>query len=131
MTQTLDEFSALLLYLAMGVYAISFIAFTLDLAKRAAPLEQPAAVSARAGQAATAGGMLATAVRPAPVQDEPPRTSRFGRVGMALAALGFAVNLDGTVLRGIADLIKRKPIDPNQPFDIANILEQPPLLPER
>ena len=41
------------------------------------------------------------------------------------------VKPDGTVLRGTADLTVRTPVDPNQPFDLANIIEQPALLPER
>jgi cytochrome c-type biogenesis protein CcsB len=97
----LTSYSLIAAISAIVVYAFSFIAFTLDLAKRAAPFEQPASAG-RAGQAATAGGTLATAVRPAPVQNEPPRTSRFGRVGMALATIGFAVNAIAVVLRGAA-----------------------------
>ncbi|MDQ4137630.1 MAG: c-type cytochrome biogenesis protein CcsB, partial [Actinomycetota bacterium] len=34
--------------------------------------------------------------------DAPPRGSRFGRMGIALAAIGFAVNLIAVVLRGFA-----------------------------
>jgi cytochrome c-type biogenesis protein CcsB len=99
----LTSYSLIAAISAIVVYAFSFIAFTLDLAKRAAPLEQPAAAAAgTTGQAATAGGMLATAVRPAAVHDEPPRTSRFGRIGMALATIGFLVNALAVVLRGAA-----------------------------
>jgi cytochrome c-type biogenesis protein CcsB len=97
----LTTYSLIAAISAIVVYAFAFIAFTLDLAKRAAPIEQPAAV-ARTGQAATAGGALATAVKASTVQDDPPQTSRFGRVGMALATIGFAVNAIAVVLRGAA-----------------------------
>ncbi|MFC0680012.1 c-type cytochrome biogenesis protein CcsB [Lysobacter korlensis] len=102
MNELLTSYSLVAAISAIVVYAFSFIAFTLDLAKRAAPLEQPAAVNTGTAQAATAGGTLTTAVRPASLRDQPPRTSRFGRVGMALATIGFAVNLIAVVLRGLA-----------------------------
>jgi cytochrome c-type biogenesis protein CcsB len=100
--ELLTSYSLVAAISAIVVYALAFIAFTLDLAKRAAPLEQPAAATARSGQAATAGGMLATAVRQAPPVDEAPRASRFARVGLALATIGFAVNAIAVVLRGLA-----------------------------
>jgi cytochrome c-type biogenesis protein CcsB len=99
--ELLTSYSLVAAISAIVVYALSFIAFTLDLAKRAAPMEQPATASPD-GRGASAGGMLATAVRPPAVHDEPSGTSRFGRVGMALAALGFAVNATAVVLRGLA-----------------------------
>ena len=102
MNDVLTAYSLIAAISALVVYAFAFIAFTLDLAKRAAPVAQPAAAVAHSGQAATAGGMLATAVRPAPPAEEPPGTSRFARVGIALTAIGFAVNAVAVVLRGIA-----------------------------
>ena len=56
MTQTLDEFSALLLYSAMGVYAIAFIAFSLDLARRSAAVTAVAETGAERIARARAGG---------------------------------------------------------------------------
>jgi cytochrome c-type biogenesis protein CcsB len=101
-TELLTSYSLVAAISAIVVYALSFIAFTLDLAKRAAPLAQPAVATAGSVQAASAGGMLATVAKPAPPTDAPARGSRFGRVGMTLATIGFAVNLVAVVLRGLA-----------------------------
>ena len=101
MTQTLDEFSTLLLYSAMGIYAIAFIAFTLDLARRSAGV----AVVAESGAARIArarGGSVATLEKPPVVTAAPQRESASLRVGVALAVLGWALHLGATVLRGIA-----------------------------
>ena len=114
MTQTLDEFSALLLFLAMGVYAISFIAFTLDLGRRSAGAEVVAESGAQriARARAIAGGASGSAGSPyRPVttlerpREEPPvrtRESLALRVGVTLAVLGWVLHLGATVLRGIA-----------------------------
>jgi cytochrome c-type biogenesis protein CcsB len=53
-TQTLDQFSQLLLYSAMGVYLIAFIAFALDLARRSAE------VTAKANVATAVSGLAAS-----------------------------------------------------------------------
>jgi cytochrome c-type biogenesis protein CcsB len=98
--ELLTTYSLIAAISAIVVYALSFIAFTLDLAKRAAPLEQP--VAAAGSPRAASGGMLATAVRPVQVGDEPPSSSRFGRIGMALATVGVAVHAIAVVLRGVA-----------------------------
>ncbi|WP_307807429.1 c-type cytochrome biogenesis protein CcsB [Naasia sp. SYSU D00948] len=108
MTQTLDEFSALLLYLAMGVYAISFIAFTLDLARRsagAAVVAESAAdrvARARGAARGSAAGSVATLDPPRADAPARPRESLTLRVGVTLAILGWVLHLGATVLRGVA-----------------------------
>ena len=103
MTQTLDEISGILLFSGMGVYALAFIAFTLDLARRSARAEVVAETGAERIARARAGGMLATLEKP-PVAAAPPadRASVSLRVGVALAVLGWVLHLGATVLRGIA-----------------------------
>ncbi|MBX9472410.1 MAG: c-type cytochrome biogenesis protein CcsB [Chryseoglobus sp.] len=86
----------------MGVYTVSFILFTLDLAKRSAERPVPAAVvqtSAAAGGGATTAVLEAPEVAPA----EPSNgATRYQRAAFALAVLGFALHLGATVLRGVA-----------------------------
>jgi cytochrome c-type biogenesis protein CcsB len=106
-TQTLDEFSALLLYSAMGVYAIAFIAFTLDLARRSAAVTAVAESGAeRIARARAVGGAApgSTVTLEKPPTAVPPRgrESVSLRVGVALAILGWALHLGATVLRGVA-----------------------------
>jgi cytochrome c-type biogenesis protein CcsB len=105
-TELLTTYSLIAAISAIVVYALSFIAFTMDLAKRAAAgrPERAAAASPYGGQSANAGGTIATAVKP-PVTAEhgnADRPSRFARVGLALATIGFAVNAVAVVTRGIA-----------------------------
>ncbi|BDZ45594.1 c-type cytochrome biogenesis protein CcsB [Naasia aerilata] len=110
MTSTLDGFSALLLYSAMGVYAIAFIAFTLDLARRSAAVtavaesgaERIARARATGGYAGSARGSTAVLDQAPAVTAPRPRESVSLRVGVTLAILGWALHLGATVLRGIA-----------------------------
>lgn len=103
MTQTLDEFSALLLYSAMGVYAIAFIAFTLDLARRSAGAALVAeSGAARVARARAAAGSVATLEAPPTAPPVRAHESVSLRVGVSLALLGWVMHLAATVLRGIA-----------------------------
>ncbi|HEY8590954.1 MAG TPA: c-type cytochrome biogenesis protein CcsB [Naasia sp.] len=113
MTETLDGISVVLLYAAMGLYAVAFIAFTLDLARRGAArtavesgAERIAAARA-AGAAGAAGaasrpGILATLERPAPFGPERNRESPSLRVAVVLTVVGWLLHLGATVLRGVA-----------------------------
>src|SRR4051812_16544563 len=87
----------------MGVYALAFIAFTLDLARRSARAEVVAETGAERIARARAGGMLATLEKPpAAVAPPAPKASVSLRVGVALAVLGWVLHLGATVLRGVA-----------------------------
>ncbi|WPO87066.1 c-type cytochrome biogenesis protein CcsB [Herbiconiux sp. KACC 21604] len=55
MTQTLDQLSIILIYSAMAVYALAFIAFALDLARRSATVKQ--AVGAPGAEVAGGDGV--------------------------------------------------------------------------
>ena len=77
----LDSLSVVLLYSAMSVYALAFIAYALDLATRRAPT------------LVTAGGDLDTAP---PVKGVP----RLGRVALALLILGGVLHLVSATFRG-------------------------------
>ncbi|GAA2245396.1 c-type cytochrome biogenesis protein CcsB [Herbiconiux moechotypicola] len=130
MTQTLDEISIILIYSAMAVYALAFIAFTLDLARRSstvkkavaavpaqtaseeAPLAEVAAVGAAAsGGAPRKGRAAAGAAGDGSAEgslvsldgiDAAGRRSLALRLGVAFTVLGFVIQLAGVVLRGIA-----------------------------
>jgi cytochrome c-type biogenesis protein CcsB len=128
---TLDEISITLVYSAMAVYAIAFIAYAIDLARRsaaatkaadalkaAASTSTPAAI--RAGHA-VASGTSATDAKTASVAELPEENATgraaawvgrgasvaYGRspalrVGVALTVIAWALHLAADVLRGFA-----------------------------
>jgi cytochrome c-type biogenesis protein CcsB len=110
-TASLDATSLLFLYGAMAVYAMSFISFAMDLARRSSTGTVDARVGARvlatssaAGATLSRSGRVATAdrgerVTPAVASGRAPLSLR---VGLSLAVLGFALHVVSTVLRGIA-----------------------------
>lgn len=108
---TLDEISIILVYSAMAVYAIAFIAYAIDLARRsaaattaadanaAASAEAPAGESA-AGESAAGGTILAA---------PPKRTASVAygrspslRVGVAMTVVAWVLHLAADVTRGLA-----------------------------
>jgi cytochrome c-type biogenesis protein CcsB len=114
MTDTLSQLSVLSIYSAMGVYALAFVAFALDLAWRGATDNVPAAAlrnvtrQAKIDQSAD-GDVVRTRTVTLPrvsnragggVEHSP--TSRSLRVAFALTVLGFVLHLAGVVLRGVA-----------------------------
>ncbi len=125
MTETLSQYSAILLYCTMVVYAAAFVAFAIDLAQRSAAAGRPVAQSgageqltaaqrraaAQMTQTASGGsgrsGTVTTLDRPTVIDDdaEIARTRSGGvviRVAMALTWLGFVAHLLATILRGVA-----------------------------
>ncbi|WP_448808400.1 c-type cytochrome biogenesis protein CcsB [Agromyces bauzanensis] len=108
---TLDEISIILVYSAMAVYAIAFIAYAIDLARRSAAATNavdvakvPVAVGAAASAATegsdvapakTAGGGRAAA---SVVYGRSPSL----RVGVAMTVIAWLLHLSADVLRGIA-----------------------------
>ncbi len=107
--ENLAALSLVAVYTAMGVYTISFIFFTLDLAKRsaAAPAVGASASAASTAQAAaTAGsGGVATAVRTDTSATDAPRAINatvYQRIAFALAVFGWVLHLGATLLRGLA-----------------------------
>jgi cytochrome c-type biogenesis protein CcsB len=96
----------------MGIYALAFVAFALDLARRGAratvTAEAPSAVARRAETArlAEAGGGTTTMTRITKrVEDEVNwgrKQSKSLRVAFVLTTLGFVFHLVGDILRGVA-----------------------------
>ncbi|MET1020175.1 MAG: c-type cytochrome biogenesis protein CcsB, partial [Microterricola sp.] len=119
-----DEISIIALYSAMAVYALAFIAFAIDLAKRSAVVgavqdaaaAEAAAVAAggAAGATASAGGSSSVLTAP-PVAVAPSAAAKrvglgsveYGRspvlrVAMALTVVAWLLHLTADVLRGVA-----------------------------
>ena len=111
-TATLDAASLLFLLGATGAYAMSFVSFALDLARRSADAttadasaraSRVLAASSAAGATAQRRSGVATLERSGGDGAAARRRSPISlRVGLALAVLGFALHLVATVLRGIA-----------------------------
>jgi cytochrome c-type biogenesis protein CcsB len=111
--ETLEQYSILLVYSAMAIYALAFISFALDLARRSSQAKANAEETAPAelvgasiaGSRAGAGA-AASAPRDAVVGSDSgsaaPRRSVTLRIGVALTVIGFLLQLGGVVLRGIA-----------------------------
>ncbi|MCR2792042.1 c-type cytochrome biogenesis protein CcsB [Microbacterium sp. zg.Y625] len=108
---SLDDVSVLLVWTAIAIYALAFIAYAVDLARRseqaakAQDTRQRALVGAAAGgtgEAAPGGAQLA-ASDPG-VDARPGERPRFlwARIGTALMWLGFGFHVVADVLRGIA-----------------------------
>ena len=100
----LDEISLLLVWTAVAIYVLAFIAYAIALARRSdLAIKAKDEVVARELVTAGGGGVIAA----------PPRSSASGtsstkprylwaRMGTALVSLGFLFHLAGTVLRGVA-----------------------------
>ena len=122
---TLDEISITLVYSAMAVYAIAFIAYAIDLARRsavatraadeakaAAAAAAPVAIGAAAGAAgATAasgtGTPTPTPAKPASGATRGAASVAYGRspalrVGVAMTVIAWALHLAADVTRGLA-----------------------------
>jgi cytochrome c-type biogenesis protein CcsB len=110
---SLVQNSLVAIYSAMFVYALAFIFFTYDLAKRMSDAKQVAAPPAEALVAATPAraqaGSTAVLDRPAapPVAGIPedtvkPKRSVAARLGMIFTVMAWILHVGGTVLRGVA-----------------------------
>ena len=128
---TLDDLSITLVYSAMAVYAIAFVAYAIDLARRsavaaraadeakvAAAAETPAAASpiavgagagaaAAAGAAAGAGASTPRPSKPASGASRGAASVAYGRspalrVGVAMTVIAWALHLAADVTRGLA-----------------------------
>ncbi|MFF0909298.1 c-type cytochrome biogenesis protein CcsB [Microbacterium enclense] len=100
----LDEISLLLVWTAVAIYVLAFIAYAIDLARRSdLAVKAKDAVVARELVTAGGGGVL-TADRGGVASGSSVAKPRYvwARIGTALTAMGFAFHLVATVLRGIA-----------------------------
>lgn len=111
MSNPLDQFSVLLLISAMAVYALAFIAFALDLARRSAEAQVAAAlpVGAAAGVGRGSGRTALLETPPVLVGDDAPPAGfdrplkrAAGRIGVSLIVLGFVLHFGADTLRGVA-----------------------------
>jgi len=107
----LNELSILSLYSAMAVYALAFIAFAIDLAKRSSAVDSAAAAAASgaAGESSVAGAVAGgtttltrISARIANDAVTPYGRSASLRVGVSLTVLAWGLHVVAAVLRGIA-----------------------------
>lgn len=91
----LDSFSLLLVYSAMAVYTLAFIAYAVDVARRSG--SKP--VSAEARVLVGAGAPVETAPAAAA---QPARPGRGARIGYVLTVLAWVLHVAGDVLRGLS-----------------------------
>ena len=103
MSDLFEQISVIAVYSAMGVYTFAFIAFTLDLARRAAPAPVAvAAASTLVEESAVGRTGLLTRLVTDETADGRPKASRSLRIAMALTVLGFVLHVGAVVLRGLA-----------------------------
>ena len=84
------SFSLIAVYSAMVIYALAFIAFTVDLARRVTP--EPVSIDSKTTINAAQETQVAQATR----------ATRAMRAAMALAVIGFVTHVASVVLRGLA-----------------------------
>jgi cytochrome c-type biogenesis protein CcsB len=106
---TLDEISIILVYSAMAVYALAFIAYAIDLARRSA-VAAKAADDAKAASVEASGAAAADAAGGGTIVAAPPKraaTVAYGRspslrVAVALTVVAWLLHLAADVTRGLA-----------------------------
>ena len=105
---TLVNDSLVGIYSAMFVYALAFIFFTYDLAKRMSAAKQLSVAPAVAVASSKRAGQVAVLDRPeAPVPPgvvvtAKPKRSLSARLGMIFTVMAWLLHVGGTVLRGVA-----------------------------
>jgi cytochrome c-type biogenesis protein CcsB len=101
-TDTLAAYSLVAIYSAIAVYAMAFIAFVLDLSRRAAVSQTVAAQPAVATRAYQGSTLVAEKAPPAVEAAPASGASRYQRVAFALTILAWIIHVASIVLRGIA-----------------------------
>lgn len=101
MTEQLATYSLLAVYTAIAVYAIAFVLFTLDLARRGVEATKAEDARAAAAAASVEGGSVATAVRTA-TTEATRNAPRYVRAALALTWLAWIIEVVATVMRGVA-----------------------------
>lgn len=112
---TLDEISIILVYSAMAVYALAFIAYAIDLARRSAVAAKAAddakaasvEASERTADAAGGGTIVAAPPKRAASRWAQDGAVAYGRspslrVGVALTVVAWALHLAADITRGLA-----------------------------
>jgi cytochrome c-type biogenesis protein CcsB len=85
----------------MAIYAIAFVLFTLDLARRSSPAPVAAQASADATASAGSTKLLQRLATDAPA-DARPKGPRYLRAAMALTVIAWLLHVAAAVLRGTA-----------------------------
>ncbi|MCU1415887.1 MAG: ccsB [Schumannella sp.] len=101
MTETLSAYSLVAIYSAIAVYAMAFIAFVLDLSRRAA-MSQAVAAPAAAVSRAQGGSTLVAEKATREIPATTPGAGRAQRVAVALTVLAWIIHIASIVLRGLA-----------------------------
>lgn len=106
-TETLAAYSLVAVYSAIAVYALAFIAYVLDLSKRAAAAQSLSTAPARATSVAGTASTTTVLEKPrtaAPYagRDTAAVSTRWQRTAFALTILAWAIHVVAIALRGIA-----------------------------
>ncbi|MGI6878709.1 c-type cytochrome biogenesis protein CcsB [Microbacterium sp. gxy059] len=96
---TLDSWSVIVLWTAIAVYAMAFVAYALDLARRSQLSVQ---AKDRAAQLVGADGSAPYPSSPSAEEPAASSGSVMGRIGTTLTWIAFLLHLGATVLRGLA-----------------------------
>ena len=100
----LDNLSVLMIWTAVAIYAVAFLVYVFDLARRAQASADARLVRSQQREAVVAGGVGSGAgvAREEPAAPAQPGVNKLARIATALTALAVLFHLAGTVLRGIA-----------------------------
>ncbi|MFT4219215.1 MAG: c-type cytochrome biogenesis protein CcsB [Microbacterium sp.] len=99
---TLDDVSILFVWTAIAIYALAFVAYTLDLSKRSVLAVAARDVEERELVGVGAGGRNVVVLSASePVEGPPPRYV-WARIGTSLTVLALLFHVGADVLRGIA-----------------------------
>jgi cytochrome c-type biogenesis protein CcsB len=103
-TATLVGWNLTAIWSAMALYALSFIAFTFDLATRVAPARAAVTIAASGAASVSSGGSSTAVLERTVVEgaDGQPKRSRWVRLAMILLVMAWVLHVGGTVVRGIA-----------------------------
>ncbi|KJL47480.1 Cytochrome c biogenesis protein CcsA [Microbacterium hydrocarbonoxydans] len=98
----LSVISPVLLWTAIAIYAASFVAFAVDLARRSQATADARTVRAAELVGAGVGGSTASVPATGAAGDPAPQRFMMARIGTSLMTLAWVLHLAATVTRGIA-----------------------------
>ncbi|MBT9605040.1 c-type cytochrome biogenesis protein CcsB [Microbacterium sp.] len=91
-----------MVWTAIGVYSLAFVAYAIDLAVRVSRVETPAAKLVAAGAAEPL--LAEPAAEPVQLRIPPSQRERlvWSRIGTTLTVVGFGLHMGGDIFRGVA-----------------------------
>ncbi|MBV0893991.1 c-type cytochrome biogenesis protein CcsB [Microbacterium sp. NC79] len=101
----LDNYSVLMIWTAIAIYASAFLVYVFDLARRAQVSADARLERTKQREAVLVGGGTASATAPAVASSAAaakPGVNRLARIATALTTLAVLFHIAGTVLRGMA-----------------------------